>query len=236
MQTISVSTTQNVSIQYPLASVGERILAYFIDRLIMVIFAIISVFAVYNLAQTAVWAYIMVIVLPLLLYSLVFEIVMKGQTPGKKAMNIQVIKLDGTEPGFGEYVLRWIFSIVDFGFFGGIIAFLLIIIGGKGQRLGDVVAGTTVVKLIQQKEISSEEIFITPETNYEPMFPQASQLNARDLEIIQKAIDANSNFGNEKPLPRAAEKVKEILGVQSNMPPREFLYLIVKDYHHLNSI
>lgn len=236
MQTISVSTTQNVAIQYPLASVGDRIFAYLIDQLVIIAYVFISFLMIFNIAKTTVWLYIAFIVLPVIVYRLVFEIVMNGQTPGKRAMNIQVIKMDGTEAGFGQYVLRWIFGVVDFGFSSGVIAVLAVAIGGKGQRVGDMVAGTTVVKLIEQKEITSSEVFITPENNYEPMFPQASQLSARDIEVIQKAIDANREFGTEKPLELAAEKIKTLLGIHSNMPAREFLYLIVKDYNHLNSI
>jgi uncharacterized RDD family membrane protein YckC len=236
MQTISVSTTQNVSIQYPLAGLGDRIFAYLLDQLIIVLYVIISLLAVFNLAQTTIWIYIVVIALPMILYPLFFEIVMNGQTPGKKAMNIQVIKLDGTEPGFGQYALRWVFGLLEFAFSSGVIPVLVIAAGGKGQRLGDVVAGTTVVKLIQEKEITSEQVFITPDANYKTTFPEAMQLNSRDIEVIQKAIEAKVNHGNERPLIMATEKIKTTLGIKSEMPPAEFLYTIVKDYNHLNSI
>jgi uncharacterized RDD family membrane protein YckC len=236
MQSISVSTTQNVSIQYPLASLGDRIVAYLIDQLIIVFYAIVAFIAIFNIAKNSWWIYIIAIILPMVLYSLVFEIIMNGQTPGKKAMRIQVIKLDGTEAGFSQYVLRWIFAIIDLGFSSGALAVLVIAVGGKGQRIGDVVAGTTVVKLIEEKEITSERIFITPDQSYQPNFAEVVHLSARDIELIQKAIEMNDNFGNENPLLMVSEKVKGLLGIRTNMPPKEFLYTIVKDYNHLNSI
>jgi uncharacterized RDD family membrane protein YckC len=223
MQSISVSTTQNVSIQYPLASLGDRIVAYLIDQLIIVFYAVVAFIAIFNIAKNSWWIYI-------------FEIIMNGQTPGKKAMRIQVVKLDGTEAGFAQYVLRWIFAIIDLGFSSGALAVLVIAVGGKGQRIGDVVAGTTVVKLIEEKEITSEKIFITPDQSYQPNFTEVLQLSARDIELIQKAIDMSDNFGNENPLMMVSEKVKALLGIRTNMPPKEFLYTIVKDYNHLNSI
>jgi uncharacterized RDD family membrane protein YckC len=236
MQSISVSTTQNVSIQYPLASLGDRIIAYLIDQLIIVFYCIVSFIAIFNLARNIWWIYILIIVLPMILYSLVFEIIMNGQTPGKKAVKIQVLKVDGTEAGFGEYVLRWIFAIIDIGFSSGALAVLMIALGGKGQRIGDVVAGTTVVKLIEEKEITSEKIFITPDDSYQPYFVEAASLLPRDIELIQKAIEMNDNFDNESPMMMVSEKVKTLLGIRTNMPAKEFLYTIVKDYNHLNSI
>ena len=63
-------------------------------------------------------------------------------------------------PRLGDYLLRWIFSFVDFYILSGAIALVVIAMGGKGQRIGDIVAGTSVVKLIEQHEISRKEVFV----------------------------------------------------------------------------
>src|SRR5688572_21450820 len=235
MQTIRVRTTQNVFIEYPLASVGERIVAYLIDWIIL-IFYTIAIVAVLSTIEVEVWyIWLILIGVPMLFFSLLFEIFMNGQTPGKFAMKIKVVRLDGTPPAIGDYLMRWIFSFIDFYMLSGAVAVVIIAAGGKGQRLGDIVAGTCVVKLIAQREITASEVFITPEETYVPVFPQVVQLESHDIELIQRALEANRNFGNAEPVMMVTEKIKSLLGVQTDLPPVQFLFTIVKDYNHLSA-
>src|SRR5690606_25788624 len=108
MQTVSVRTTQNVVIDYPVASLGDRILAYFIDVLIMVAY-IILIFLVIGFGEIGSIAIIISLIsIPLFLYHLLFEIFMNGQSPAKRQMNIKVVRLDGTPPTIGNYIIRWL--------------------------------------------------------------------------------------------------------------------------------
>lgn len=235
MQTIHVRTTQNVFIQYPLASVGDRILGYLIDRIILIAYTISMIALAINSKIEQTWILIIVFAFPWLFYLVLFEIFMNGQTPGKRAMKIKVVRLDGTPATVGDYLLRWIFGFVDYYVLSGVIALLCVVIGGKGQRLGDMVAGTTVVKLIEQKEITAQDIFIAPEQTYQPTFSQAIQLQPGDIELIQRALEVNRDQGNAKPLLAVTEKIKAQLGIQTDLPPVKFLYVLVKDYNHLTS-
>ena len=115
------------------------------------------------------------------------------------------------------------------------MALIFIALGGKGQRLGDVVAGTSVVKLIEQKEITAKEVFVTADVAYAPIFGQATQLNERDIEIIQRALEVNRDLGNPKPMLAVTEKIKTQLGIQTDLPPVKFLYTLIKDFNHLTS-
>lgn len=235
MQTISVRTTQNVFIQYPLASVGDRILAFLLDRLILVVYVIVVIGLLIKVAGDFWWLYLIFLGIPALFYHLIFEISMNGQTPGKRVMNIQVVRLDGTSPTIGNYVLRWLFSLIDFYVLSGAIAVIVIAAGGKGQRVGDVVAGTTVVKLSPQAEVTSHDLLVTPENSYTPVFPQVIQLESKDIEVIQRAIEAHNNHGIEEPVMAVTEKIKTLLAIQTDMPPLQFLHTIVKDFNYLTS-
>src|SRR5689334_17168914 len=114
MQTVRVRTTQNVFIDYTLASIGDRILAYLIDRFILIVYIVMASMLLMQLKIENVWAFVILLGGPFLFYSLAFEIAMNGQTPGKRIMQIQVVTLDGTPATIGSYLLRWIFAIVDF--------------------------------------------------------------------------------------------------------------------------
>jgi uncharacterized RDD family membrane protein YckC len=235
MQTIQVRTTQNVFIHYPVASVGDRILAHLLDQIIKIICALAIGLVFYNMEIEREWIWILIIGIPWIFYTVLFEIYMNGQTPGKRALNIKVIRVNGTPATIGDYILRWIFSIIDFGILSGAIAVIIIAAGGKGQRLGDLVAGTTVVKLIDQKEITANDVFVTADSAYEPTFSQAIQLSEKDIEIIQRALEVNRDQGNPQPMLAVAEKLKVQLGIQTDLPPVKFLYVLIKDFNHLTS-
>ncbi len=235
MQTIQVRTTQNVFIHYPVASVGDRILAHLLDQLIKSIYALAAGILLYNADIENEWMWILVIGVPWLLSTLLFEILMNGQTPGKRVLNIKVIRMNGTPASLGDYILRWIFSLIDFGILSGAIAVIIIAAGGKGQRLGDLVAGTAVVKLTEQKEITADEIFVPAEQEYVPTFNQAIQLNEKDIEIIQRALEVNRDQGNPQPMLAVVNKLKSQLGIQTDLPPVKFLYVLIKDFNFLTS-
>jgi uncharacterized RDD family membrane protein YckC len=235
MQTVRVRTTQNVFIDYSLASVGDRILAYLLDRVILILYSVALVAALSQADVNNVWVWIVFLGLPWLFYSLAFEILMNGQTPGKRVLKIQVVKMDGTPPTVGNYLLRWIFAFVDFYIMSGIIAVLCVAIGGKGQRVGDMVANTSVVKAIGHREISGDEIFIAPEETHVPTFSQVTVLNDRDIELIHRALDVLRQQGNDEPVIALTEKIKSRLGIESNLDAADFLNTIIKDYSTLMS-
>ena len=226
MQTIRVRTTQNVFIEYPLASVGERIAAYLIDWIILVLYtvAIVAMFAKLEVKLWYVW--LIVLGVPWLLFSLMFEIFMNGQTPGKLALKIKVVRLDGTPPAIGDYLMRWIFSFIDFYFLSGAVAVVVIAVGGKGQRLGDIVAGTSVVKLVEHHQIT---------TQYKPTFTQVVNLTEKDIELIQRALEVNRDQGNIQPVIIITEKIQGLLDIKTDLPPVKFLYTIIKDYQTITS-
>jgi len=235
MQTIRVRTTQNVFIEYPLASVGERIVAYLIDWIIL-IFYTIAIVAVLSTIEVEVWyIWLILIGVPMLFFSLLFEIFMNGQTPGKFAMKIKVVRLDGTPPAIGDYLMRWVFSFIDFYMLSGAVAVVIIAAGGKGQRLGDVVAGTSVVKLVEHHQITTQNVFVPVEEQYVPTFAQVVNLTEKDIDLIQRTLDVNREQGNIQPVLIITDKIKALLNIQTDLPPVKFLYTIIKDYQTISS-
>jgi uncharacterized RDD family membrane protein YckC len=236
MQTIRVRTTQNVFIEYPLASIGDRILAYLVDLAFLTLYSIAVVVSLLALEieDDGWYLWLFPLTLPWLFYSLFFEILMNGQTPGKKFLKVQVVKLDGTPPSIGSYLLRWLFAVVDLLLYG-VVAIIVIAAGGKGQRLGDVVAGTSVIKLTPKENITAKEIFTSTEDQYVTTFPGALSLSDTDIELIQRALEVNRNQGNMQPVLILDKKIKEMLNIESDLPPVKFLYTIIKDHQVLSA-
>lgn len=234
METVSINTTQNVRISYNLATLGDRILGYIIDSLIIfgITVALVIILSVIGAMQSA--PYLLAFaVLPAFFYHLIMEITQNGQSPGKKVMKIKVVKLDGGQASIGNYLLRWLLRPID-TFLYGAVAILCISIGGKGQRLGDLAAGTTVIKLNKSgflKEHTLEHIT----EQYQPVFMAATQLTPEYIAVIQKATRAKLEMLDEKPVIRLAEKTKAKLNIHTDLPDLKFLHTIVKDYHYLKT-
>jgi len=221
-----------VQISYTLAGLSDRIFAHLIDLVIIgsttaLLFAIL---VTTGLLQSSPYLIILAFI-PYFFYHLTFEITMHGQSIGKKTMNIKVVKLDGTEATISGYLLRWLIRPIDIVFYGG-IAILFIIVGGKGQRLGDLAAGTTVIKL-KKSQFLKEHTFNIIDDSYEPVFENADQLPGEYADLINKAIKAKLEMLDDKPVTLLAKKIKDRLKINTNMPDLKFLHTILKDYNHL---
>ena len=121
MSEIQVNTTQNVKIAYAAAGVGERLVAYIIDILIKwgYLMAVSYLFGAFeNMDQWSQIALNTLLSLPVIFYTLVLELLLNGQTLGKKVMKIKVVKIDGYQASVTDYVIRWFFRIIDIFFFG----------------------------------------------------------------------------------------------------------------------
>ena len=233
MQTINVRTTQNVLIGYPMAGVFDRVLAFIVDVVIFIAYIILMFFVLSKLGINSDWTYILVY-LPAFFYNLIFEITMNGQSPGKRALGIKVVRLDGSQPTIANYIMRFVLWPIDV-ILTGSIAITFILLTKNSQRLGDLAAGTTVVKLTKTAPISSQKILESIKEGYVPEFPQVVHLSDADVSIIKEALEANVQLGNEKPIFLLADKIKKLHGIQSDLPAAQFLYTVLKEYQYITA-
>lgn len=231
MPRISIETTQNVQVDYVLAGIGSRIQAFFLDLLVIAAYGIILLLVFSQLGIAPPTAMIVVLSLPPFLYHLLCEIFLDGQSLGKRQMNIKVVKLDGSAPGIGAYLMRWLLRLVDIGMMSGAIAVLSIAISRNDQRLGDLAAGTTVVK---QKAGQPLSVF-SVEEDHQPTYPEVVNLRDQDIDIIMRVIHTYRESGQTAPLAATAHKIQDLLNIQSDLRPLQFLYTVVRDYKYLTS-
>jgi len=245
MQTIEIQTSQNVNIEYPVASVGDRVVAGLIDQLIMIGYLIAIIFFyiwLLNITEGSLFyfpvAYFVLLFLPLFFYHLLCETFLNGQSFGKKIMKMRVVKLDGSQAGIGSYFLRWILAPIDIYFTYGSVGLITMLINGKGQRLGDLAANTSVVKLKVGVKLEETILHSTP-VNYEVKFAQVSILSDRDISIVKEVLDLNYKQPDammyERILHKTKDAIEKKIGVNSNLHPLTFLDTVMKDYNYLLS-
>lgn len=234
MQSVNIRTTQNVAIDYPTAGLGDRIGAYLIDLLIVGAYVIVIALITTRLVIDSIWIF-MLFYLPAFFYHLICEIAFNGQSLGKKQLNIKVVRLDGTPATIGGYILRWILRPLDIGIFSGAIAVISIALTENGQRLGDLAAGTTVVKMGGTMNVTSHQLIKNLDTDYQPVFHDAQYLSNEEVDIIKQALEVNKHRADMNPAIAVSKKVKEHLKLESDMPTIKFLYTLLKDYNHFTS-
>lgn len=226
-----IITGQYVRIEQATASVGDRIFAQLIDWLIMLSYiAVTTWILVETNADGGVAATILF--LPLLFYTLLMEIFNNGQTLGKMTMKIKVVKMDGSTPTLSAYLMRWLLYIID-GPGMSFLGLLSIIFTKNNQRLGDLAAGTVVIKLQNYRKIQvslNEYDFLRK--NYTPRYPQAADLSLEQIEIITRTVNTPRKDFTARVI-QLSQKVQQKLCIQrQEQNDIDFLKRILRDYQY----
>ncbi len=234
MDTLKIDTSQNIDIEQPIASIGERIVATLLDLLFILSFIAIAAFIAGGLQYG--WM-LYFIFLPVALYSIVSEMAMDGQSWGKKILKIKVVKIDGTPTTFSSYFLRWITRIIEIYTMFGSLATITIILNRKGQRLGDIAANTTVIRL-RDKSLK-ETIYTQIPDNYEVIYPEVSKLSTNDIYTIKEVLELlktdKKNKQSSVIAQKAREAIEQKLNVKADRYTVLFFQIILRDYNFINS-
>ena len=240
MQHIEIQTTQNVTIDYELASLQDRFVAMLIDGVIVLAFCIGIIFLASSIIGQLFEtdnSFLMIIsfvpIITFMGYHLVSEIVANGQSWGKKIMHLKVVRLDGEEVGLSDYLLRAIFHIVDTLFSGGIIAAIMIASSQRKQRLGDMTANTVVIRLKPSLQKGLNDI-LTIVQNHEPIYLAAKHFNEADMLLAKSMVERYKKYPNaahRAALDLMVERFSQLLEL-AEIPQNkiEFLNTLVLDY------
>jgi uncharacterized RDD family membrane protein YckC len=191
---IVIRTPENIELRYALTGAGSRAAAYFIDLMVMFFAAQIGgqvlatgaavVLRAFS-ADSHVWAAALASLLVFALYNgyfIFFEWLFNGQTPGKRVVHIRVIKQGGYALRFFDTLLRNLLRTIDFipVFYG--VGLVSLLFTRNSQRLGDLVAGTVVVR---QQEVQTQSLLPElPPSATPPASLQATQLASIPAEVI----------------------------------------------------
>ncbi|NJC27478.1 RDD family protein [Neolewinella antarctica] len=239
LDTITIQTTQNVSIDYDLAKVGARIGSFLIDAVIVIVAFWLLVLVVNALGVN--WNETLTIavgpVTYFILYFFLFETFNRGQTPGKKLIGLKVIRHDGRDPTPGDFLARAVFLFVDVILTAGMAAVLLISTSKNKQRLGDMTAGTVVIQANNHSIFSLEEIMgIKDRSEYEPIFPGVQRFTDQDMMVVKQSLNRLRKYQNSahrQAIRQLSLRIAGQLGLEAsevNLTPEKFLETVLMDY------
>lgn len=238
MRKIEIITPQNVPVEFQLANVRERAMAFAFDLMIMGFVSLVFYLVLVTSQDESELQYLIfyTCVFPIYtLYSLFFETILNGRTPGKSVLNIRVVKLTGSDLKSSDFLLRWMFRWIDIWLSLGSLAALKVSSSPKGQRIGDVLADTTVIRQQHDfKVVLNDLLAIRSKDNHEVKFPAAVNFKEEEMLLVKQVLDRYRKFDNEahkKILVSTAKKVSQRLNLDVFPGAAdEFLKAVLVDY------
>jgi uncharacterized RDD family membrane protein YckC len=258
MAVIKVPTSFNIDVEFEIPEFYRRLISLLIDVLIEFFYYKILIKIdedYFNIDPIG-----FLVVLPILFYHLAFEITMNGQSVGKKIMGIKVVDENGGRASISQFIIRWLLRVSDVwvvslvlllasgSVFGRDLESTLIIIGAfaflttdivlvvsskKGQRIGDMLAHTILIRTNARTSIE-ETVFQEVADTYIPSFPQIMQLSDKDINAIKSILETARKKGDFNMAATASEKIKAHLKIDTAMSPFDFLEVLLKDYNYLS--
>ena len=260
MAIITIETPFNIDLEFKVAAIAKRLLAWLIDMIFICVYCYLTMRFLYPLISKnetiKTSAAYFAIIIPIMLYQVIAEVFMNGQTFGKMAVGIKVIDRQGGEPTIGQYLLRWLLCFGNFFIFilpfvimqniayalGYMIGMTIIYIpdilsmaiSAKTQRLGDLAAGTVIIDKNYKPDISETIYQEVEQKDYQPLFPQVMRLTDRDINGIRNLLKLKKpTKDTEHYIIDVAHKIKTLLNIETDMYPTDFLQQLLQDYNYI---
>ncbi|WP_379087656.1 hypothetical protein [Pedobacter sp. UC225_65] len=136
----------------------------------------------------------------------------------------------------GQYFIRWVFRIVDFVLTSWVGALICVAVTENKQRIGDIVAGTTLIKTVPRTQF--EHIAFHPAAEeYIPVFDTVAEMNDRDIELIHEVLNTYYKTRNADLVYQMAAKVTNHLriSIPEGMNELQFLKTVIMDYNQITA-
>jgi uncharacterized RDD family membrane protein YckC len=232
-ETLRIATPEGVSLELPLAGLGSRFVALLVDTLLQGVVFVLLVFALIvadagGFAGAAVLA--LAVFALLFVYPVAFELGAAGRTPGKRWSNLRVVCDDGSPVTFRSSALRNVLRLVDIlpGLY--LVGAAAIFATRKNQRLGDLAAGTLVVREPRAAAVAGPAVPVEAAEPGELPAWDVSGLSDAELAALRRFLERRSALDA---VPRnllardLAERLRpSVGGVGGELAPERFLELI----------
>jgi uncharacterized RDD family membrane protein YckC len=242
---LSISTPENVAFGYDVAGIGSRFLAAVVDTLIILVLQVVVNLTLLALVLSLfrdrldfdspavgwlIAAFGLIAFAFFWGYYIFFEMLWNGQSPGKRWAGLRVIRTDGTPITLAESIVRNLVRIVDFlpAYYG--VGVVTMFVNGQSRRLGDLAAGTLVVR--DRATVTLESLAARPAAPLAPALPSAAdpaspspttpatgwpveRLTSHDLEMAEDFLRRRAQLSNRAAL---AQRIVQALLKQMNVP------------------
>jgi len=267
MADIKVSTSFNIDLDFEIPEFHRRLFAWLIDILLQYIYLRVALevfknsLSYYDMysedGSYNAWGVMWMLFVPILIYHPLCEMLMNGQSIGKKIIGIRVVNENGGRASISQFLIRWLVRSGDWamvfililnvlvfvnnelrGVFLAstlllIVDIILVVASKKSQRLGDFLAHTILVRTTTKGSME-ETVFMEVSSSYVPVFPQIMRLSDRDINAIKTILDTSRKRGDYSMAEMASDKIKNHLNIHTTLSPYDFLDTLLKDYNYIS--
>ncbi len=233
-----IVTPDAVELDLPTAHVGSRGIAFLVDLVILAIAELILILGLSALGaaagQVPTWAGMSVLIVTTLVvwmgYPIAFETLWRGRTPGKALLGLRVVTVEGGPVGLRHAAIRAFLGLVDLYLTSGGVAIITALVTEDGQRLGDLAAGTLVLRERTGHETPGPVVFDPPRgwKDYTARL-DVSALGTREYGLIRSFLRRSGQLADETRADlarRLAEQVAPTVGgVDEGRPADAEIYL-----------
>ncbi|HVA34000.1 MAG TPA: RDD family protein [Candidatus Baltobacteraceae bacterium] len=212
-RSIDVRTPESVAFTYDLAGLGSRFLALALDQLLQllvlagvvtgIVFAsarlpvashVVTTAESQRLGEAIVIALLTFVVFAIFFgYFIAFETMWNGQTPGKKALGIRVVRDGGYPIDFGAAVVRNLIRVGEFALGYYLLAAISMLLSSENKRLGDFAAGTIVVRdapVMLRDDLRREAVT--------PTYAATLYLSGEERALVKRFIEARDEMPSQR--------------------------------------
>lgn len=258
MAKLNVLTPFNIELEFDIAPLGKRALAYFIDVMVGVVYVLVLHLTILETAIAFEGLFdvsqFFLITLPLFFYHFFSEMLMNGQSVGKKIVGIRVVNKNGNAASISQYLLRWILSLPNIVFVPVVgyvvwlnpwLGFMMIgmmalpdticyAVTKAGQRIGDLAGNTVVVNTKHSMDIE-QTIFreVSVDTGYQPKYPQVMRLTDKDINNLRNLLQQKRTKDLDTYTLRVAQRIETVLKITNDSgDPYYFFEALLTDYNY----
>lgn len=267
MASIKIPTSFNIDVEFEVPEFYRRLLALVIDIVVEFVYIRVTLGLInsmmanedpFGVSYTRATLYLLLFI-PVMLYHIILEISLNGQSIGKKIMGIRVVNENGGRASISQFLIRWLLRVSDtwlvilfillvqsmqqtdgsstfillagLGFL--ITDIILVIATPKGQRIGDILARTILIRTHSKSSIE-ETVFQEVASDYQPMYPAIMRLSDKDINAIKTILETARRKNDWTIAESAAHKIRTHLQIETQQDPIDFLDTLLKDYNYLS--
>ncbi len=258
MEKVSFISAQHVKIEFEMATVLQRGLAYVIDTAITYIYLLIVMLSLIDRAMNSfddmdvfMGLFILLVNAPVVLYKPLMEYFFNGQTLGKMAMGIRMVRVNGDRMTIKDIFVRWVMrgeffwiSLVSNPAFIGLIPFISAIdllvasMTPLRQRVGDMMVSVIAIRTRPNRAYTLKEVLSKQtEAEYVPTYEKCITFTDEDMMYLKKVMEQYKKFKEpevKELLDQVTVKTQQRLEIEEPITNQLlFLETVLKDYVQL---
>lgn len=228
---IRIATPEGVELELRLAGVGSRSIGALLDEVVRWILFGACAVLVFALDVSGGWEVTILVLLQFLLrfvYDVVFEVGASGRTPGKRLAGLRVVRTGGRPVDFVSSAIRNVLRVVDFLPLLYGLGMLVVLVTARNQRVGDLAAGTLVVR---------DRVPSPPQPSSPPNVPpeaivgwDVSSVTASEIATVRQFLERRESLASSARAELAADLASRlrtrVAGAPADLGPERFLELL----------